>query len=550
MAAAGAGAGYKPGKGRGKGKETYRGGRPNRFEKINEQAVEITESLKTGGFAKFLEHSLVHTIHLSGLDDPVLLTLGEKRLQAMKAAKEGTVPPKLVIRVVNSDTLDQARLLIDAGLNPLAVNMASDRVPGGGWWKGSQAQEESLVRRCTLYENLMQQHIRSKYPLNAKNPVVIYSPNTIVFCDSNYEPLKPKDRFSVGIISVPFVRLNASYAAKKFSPEDAKLTFDKIRMIFKTAFAHGHDALVLGASGCGAFHNPPAHVALLYKKAIDELPNGIFKSIDFAILTDHNDRNGNRKAFEDVFKNSDVDVPDIKAVLPAAAVSSTKDKSVLPTPKEKSKEAVDVKSHAPVQSTKKEVEDVDRATQQYLKTFDVTAKAKVTTTDIVPFLTLAQQTLTTHAKANTALLSIGDDDEEDRPLKSFTLEMASQCRCVFSFETKLPAEKKPFSKPGLALHLTILDEKSRNETRVLSIVPTNKKKGGVMSLSAFQKKDDDISFGNVTMVSDAQALTFELVDKPTFTWIDDVGFKSKGPKAKQDSRLMVQCVFDYMSFAS
>ncbi len=32
------------------------------------------------------------------------------------------------------------------------------------------------------------------------------------------------------------------------------------------AIAHGHDAVVLGAFGCGAFRNPAAHMAQLFKE--------------------------------------------------------------------------------------------------------------------------------------------------------------------------------------------------------------------------------------------------------------------------------------------
>ena len=34
----------------------------------------------------------------------------------------------------------------------------------------------------------------------------------------------------------------------------------------QTALAHGHDAVVLGAFGCGAFRNPAQHVSQLFKE--------------------------------------------------------------------------------------------------------------------------------------------------------------------------------------------------------------------------------------------------------------------------------------------
>lgn len=43
------------------------------------------------------------------------------------------------VRVVARDTIDAALDLGREGLHPLVLNMASERVPGGGWLKGSQA---------------------------------------------------------------------------------------------------------------------------------------------------------------------------------------------------------------------------------------------------------------------------------------------------------------------------------------------------------------------------------------------------------------------------
>eukprot|EP00051_Salpingoeca_urceolata_P011275 m.139525 g.139525 ORF g.139525 m.139525 type:complete len:116 (+) comp17061_c0_seq2:523-870(+) len=46
---------------------------------------------------------------------------------------------------------------------------------------------------------------------------------------------------------------------------------DKIIAILKVAEQMGHDGVVLSALGCGAFHNPPTHIAELFKEALDEM---------------------------------------------------------------------------------------------------------------------------------------------------------------------------------------------------------------------------------------------------------------------------------------
>jgi len=41
------------------------------------------------------------------------------------------------VKVYNTDTFDLAKQLIDRGLNPLVLNMANHKVPGGGVTRGA-----------------------------------------------------------------------------------------------------------------------------------------------------------------------------------------------------------------------------------------------------------------------------------------------------------------------------------------------------------------------------------------------------------------------------
>ena len=82
---------------------------------------------------------------------------------------------------------------------------------------------------------------------------------------------------------------------------------DKMRTILRIASLHGHDCLVLGALGCGAFRNPPAHIARMFHEVFDEPEfKGRFSEVYFAILEDHNSHKahnpkGNFKPFLDEF---------------------------------------------------------------------------------------------------------------------------------------------------------------------------------------------------------------------------------------------------------
>ncbi len=51
----------------------------------------------------------------------------------------------------------------------------------------------------------------------------------------------------------------------------------------------GHDGIVLSAFGCGAYGNPPGHMARLFREVVmGAAYRDCFKTIAFAIINDHN----------------------------------------------------------------------------------------------------------------------------------------------------------------------------------------------------------------------------------------------------------------------
>jgi len=64
----------------------------------------------------------------------------------------------------------------------------------------------------------------------------------------------------------------------------AKKMKRKIQLILCIGLETHHDCLVLSALGCGAYRNPPHHVAQLFKEVINENFAGCFKNITFAIF--------------------------------------------------------------------------------------------------------------------------------------------------------------------------------------------------------------------------------------------------------------------------
>ena len=82
-------------------------------------------------------------------------------------------------------------------------------------------------------------------------------------------------------------------------PQEAiDITRNKIRTIFRIGLLYGHDSLVLGAFGCGAFRNPPEEMARLFHEVMEEPEfKDRYRLITFSIIDDHNARNANLAAF-------------------------------------------------------------------------------------------------------------------------------------------------------------------------------------------------------------------------------------------------------------
>lgn len=225
------------------------------------------------------------------------------------------------VRVENKDCVLAAKELIDAGYNPAMLNLADLYTPGGLVEYGSGAQEENLCRRSNLILSLYQfSHPRlcqypdlglvqntDQYPMDERYGG-IYSGNVTFFRgpESSGSLLENKP-YNIPVISVAALSGPRIGADGMMLQPEADITLDKIRTILRIGQAHFHDSLVLSALGCGAFANPPAHIAKLFHQVIeeDEFRNK-FRLIDFAILDDYrtgleHNQEGNLKPFQREF---------------------------------------------------------------------------------------------------------------------------------------------------------------------------------------------------------------------------------------------------------
>ncbi len=211
---------------------------------------------------------------------------------------------------VNADCVDVASVLVEKGLNPAILNLASRFHACGGYDHGAGAQEESLCRASTLSLSLYQYfdprqrcvHEAGVKPRGNAYPLDnefggIYSPDVTFFRHNAKMGFEFREEsFACGVITVPALnfRANARYdnadlrykePGGGFTARGEEIMLNKIRTIFRIAVANGHDSLVLGAFGCGVFQLPPEAVARQFNTVIaEEEFKGKFKTILFAIL--------------------------------------------------------------------------------------------------------------------------------------------------------------------------------------------------------------------------------------------------------------------------
>ena len=218
-------------------------------------------------------------------------TLSELKLYegAPVVTVEGHVPE---VRVVDQDSvsaiMEQARGLASA-CDLALLDFASFTNPGGGYDRGAWAQEEALCSESTLYNVLREQ--KAWYGENRRRNIncQLYRNRGIVAPKVRFERDKYHKYADVIVVAAPNVRR----ARADYHIDDetlVKAMRNRIRFVLAIADELGHDKLVLGAFGCGAFGWDAMIVADLFRK---ELATGkhVATQVTFAIPKGRFDEN-------------------------------------------------------------------------------------------------------------------------------------------------------------------------------------------------------------------------------------------------------------------
>lgn len=245
--------------------------------------------LNNNGKKIFIKSELVYAIQNTRLYSPADEQYIRQELD--RKITENTYNNKTKIEVVNETALHTAeRLYTREDYSYIAcLNFASAKNPGGGFLKGSNAQEESLARSSGLYPTIIQ--MSEMYETNRRTKTclytdyMIYSPDVPVFRDDYGNLLD--EPYYVSFITAPAVNAGIVRAREPENVNRIKEIMKKrIKKIISLGIIHGNQVIILGAYGCGVFRNNPVNIAEYFGEFLlhDTLFKNKFHKIVFSVL--------------------------------------------------------------------------------------------------------------------------------------------------------------------------------------------------------------------------------------------------------------------------
>lgn len=221
-----------------------------------------------------------------------------------KVSLEGRQTYDTAFEVLNIDTVLAGLKLLSEGLNPLLLNMANRYTEGGGVLSGCLAQEE-LCRKTGLYVSISlsdNPHLASQMGAKYLIPEFgcIYSPAVPIVRERKEDHFewieKPQQLNFVSSAAYDTRHHGGDILPKGAAFEEGMRA--KIKSQILCALAHGHDSLVLGAYGCGAFGQDPEKVSKWYSEELAPYQK-YFRKITFAVLVA---RPSDQPNFENFYK--------------------------------------------------------------------------------------------------------------------------------------------------------------------------------------------------------------------------------------------------------
>jgi len=191
------------------------------------------------------------------------------------------------IDVIEGTTGDSGRKLAAEVDGHVAIlNFASAKNAGGGYVRGTKAQEEDLCRCSLLYHALKEQpgyyRANRKCGTNLYTDHMIYTQGASFFrADGTYELLEADDVATLDVITAPAPNAGA---AREGPAEVQEALRRRAGYVLGAAVLNGIENIVLGAWGCGVFRCDPEMVADAFGTWLEgDHFRGLFKRVVFAI---------------------------------------------------------------------------------------------------------------------------------------------------------------------------------------------------------------------------------------------------------------------------
>lgn len=206
--------------------------------------------------------------------------IGDECLRDISRRYSSSGTPTL--RVENEDCLVVARILLRRGLRPMVLILADNRFAGGDVRMGSGAQEESLFRRTNLSAALIQHP--ALYPIAPDEAVVCLNVTVFKGAENEDEYCRMlSSPFRLDFIACPALQRPQLTYEGSLREEDETVLRKKLRLVFQAAYRCRNDSVILGAMGCGAWRNPPEHVARIMREECEMIKHA-FREIIVACL--------------------------------------------------------------------------------------------------------------------------------------------------------------------------------------------------------------------------------------------------------------------------
>lgn len=165
-------------------------------------------------------------------------------------------------------------ILQNRGKRVIALNFANALFPGGAYTLGGNAQEESLCRASLLYYSIREES--GFYRANREKRSALYTDGMLL--SENVPVIRTDDgRLLDEPMTADFVTCPAVNRRELLPWQTSRadeVMERRIEKIVSFMQSLGHEVIVLGAFGCGAFRNKREKVLPCFERAINRYTDG------------------------------------------------------------------------------------------------------------------------------------------------------------------------------------------------------------------------------------------------------------------------------------